>query len=137
MSGLRIAVVGCGVIGRIHADTIAALGPRASVVLAVDESADRAQALHERWTSSYAEALSAKDVDAVAICTPSGTHAELVVAALDAGKHVIVEKPLDVSMAAAQLVADAQARSDRTVAVVSQHRFDPASQVVHNAVATG
>jgi predicted dehydrogenase len=137
VSGLRIAVVGCGVIGRIHADTIAALGPRASVVLAVDESADRAQALHERWTSSYAEALSAKDVDAVAICTPSGTHAELVVAALDAGKHVIVEKPLDVSMAAAQLVADAQARSDRTVAVVSQHRFDPASQVVHNAVATG
>jgi UDP-N-acetyl-2-amino-2-deoxyglucuronate dehydrogenase len=137
MTALRLAIVGCGVIGKIHADTVAALGPEASVVLAVDESADRARDLNEHWTTSYAEALADASVDAVAICTPSGTHADLVVAALDAGKHVIVEKPLDVSMAAAQRVAEAQARSDRTVAVVSQHRFDPASQVVHNAVATG
>ncbi|MDX6203033.1 MAG: UDP-N-acetyl-2-amino-2-deoxyglucuronate dehydrogenase [Frankiales bacterium] len=137
MSGLRIAIVGAGVIGKIHADTIAGLGSDASVVLAVDGNADRAKELHERWTSSYAEALASEDVDAVAICTPSGTHADLVVAALDAGKHVIVEKPLDVSLDAAHRVAEAQARSDRTVAVVSQHRFDPASEVVHNAVATG
>jgi predicted dehydrogenase len=137
MNPLRIAIVGCGVIGQIHADTIAALRPEASVVLAVDQSADRAKKVHERWTTSYAEALAAQDVEAVAICTPSGTHADLVVAALDAGKHVIVEKPLDVSLAAAHRVAEAQARGDRTVAVVSQHRFDPASEMVHNAVVTG
>jgi UDP-N-acetyl-2-amino-2-deoxyglucuronate dehydrogenase len=137
----RLAIVGCGIIGRIHGDTIAALAPDAVVVLAVDENADRARdlaAAHDaRATSSYADALADPDVEAVAICTPSGTHADLVVAALEAGKHVIVEKPLDVSMAAAARVVEAQAASDRTVAVVSQHRFDPASVAIAAAIADG
>ena len=137
MTALRIAVVGCGVIGRVHADTITGLGPDASLVLAVDESAERAAGLGVPYTTSFAEAVASPEIDAVAICTPSGTHADLVVAALEAGKHVLVEKPLDITLAAAQRIAAAAAVSDRTVAVVSQHRFDRASVVVHNAVAAG
>jgi UDP-N-acetyl-2-amino-2-deoxyglucuronate dehydrogenase len=141
MSTLRIAVVGCGVIGRMHADAIAALEPEGELVLAVDASEQRAADLaklhHSRYTTSYDEALADSTVDAMAICTPSGTHADLVVAALEAGKHVIVEKPLDVSMAAAARVAAAERVSGRTVAVVSQHRFDPASETVHDAVQSG
>ena len=73
----------------------------------------------------------------IAICTPSGGHAALAVAALDAGRHVVVEKPLDVTVEAARTVADAAARSDRTVTVISQHRFDPAARLVHERVAAG
>jgi UDP-N-acetyl-2-amino-2-deoxyglucuronate dehydrogenase len=136
-----IAIVGCGVIGRMHADAIAALSPAARLVLAVDESelqAAEVGRLHGvRHTTSYETALADPGVDAVAICTPSGTHADLVVAALDAGKHVIVEKPLDVTLGAAARVAAAATLGGRTVAVVSQHRFDAASEVVWNAVQSG
>ncbi len=138
---MRMAVIGCGVIGREHAATIARLAPDARLVVAVDEIPERARdlaAVHGvDATASVAEALARPDVDAVAVCTPSGTHAELAVAALEAGKHVVVEKPLDVTVEAALRVADAERRSGRTVTVISQHRFDPASAVVHQAVRDG
>ncbi|MEU6419607.1 Gfo/Idh/MocA family protein [Streptomyces spiralis] len=63
--------------------------------------------------------------------------ADLAIAALEAGKHVVVEKPLDVSLKRSLRVAEAERRSGRTVAVISQHRFDASSQVVHQAVADG
>ena len=58
-------------------------------------------------------------------------------AALDAGKHVIVEKPVDVTLRAARLLAAAEARAAAMVTVVSQHRFDSSSQVVHRAIQEG
>ena len=92
----------------------------------------------ERGPSRRSRPLLARpDIDAVAICTPSGSHAALAVAALDAGKHVLVEKPLDVTVEAARTVAEAQARSGRTVTVISQHRFDSASALVHEHVRAG
>ncbi|MGH3309490.1 MAG: Gfo/Idh/MocA family protein [Streptomyces sp.] len=138
---MRMAVIGCGVIGRVHAASIAAFAPRAELALAVDEISDSARELAElhgaEFTTSVPEALKRDDIDAVAICTPSGQHADLAVSALEAGKHVIVEKPLDVTVEAAQRVAAAERRTGRTVTVVSQHRFDPASKVVHEAVHSG
>jgi predicted dehydrogenase len=138
---MRFALIGCGVIGRQHAKTIAALGPRAELVLTVDEVADRghqlASAHSAESTTSVAEALSRPDIDAVAVCTPSGLHADLAVAALEADKHVVVEKPLDVTLEAVRRVAAAERRAGRSVAVISQHRFDRASQIVHAAVRGG
>ena len=138
---MRFAVIGCGVIGRHHAATIATLGRRAELVLADDEVPERADELAAEHgidsATSAREALARPDVDAVAICTPSGLHADLAVAALAADKHVVVEKPLDVSVAAAERVRVAQARAGRTVTVISQHRFDASSQVVHRAVRDG
>lgn len=139
--GLRFAVIGCGVIGRQHADSIAALGERASLVLAVDEVAEAGRKFADdrgvEFTTSVADALGRNDIDAVAVCTPSGSHAELTVAALDAGKHVVVEKPLDVSVEAAERVQAAERRSGKTVTVISQHRFDPASLLVRQAIEDG
>jgi len=138
---LRFALVGCGVIGQVHARSIAALGGRARLVLTVDAVADRAEKLAADYgaahSTSVAQALAGEDVDAVAVCTPSGLHAETTIAALDAGKHVVVEKPLDVTVAAVQRVEAARLRAGRTVTVISQHRFDPASQLVHRAVRAG
>jgi predicted dehydrogenase len=137
---MKFAVVGAGVIGNTHAQTIANL-PGAEVGVVVDVQLERAQDLagrHQaRAHSSISQALSLPDIDAVAICTPSGAHADLVVAALEAGKHVVVEKPLDVSLAAARRVAVAPHDSGRQVTVISQHRFDPSALVVREALSSG
>jgi hypothetical protein len=78
-------------------------------------------------------------VDAVAVCVPSGLHADVAVPALEAGKHTVIEKPIDVTVAAARRVAEAAAAAGEGVvtAVISQHRFDPGSQVVQRAIAEG
>jgi len=138
---VRFAIIGAGVIGRTHAACIRALAPGATLALVVDEvpgrACDLAAAYGAEAATSASAAFSRDDIDAVAICTPSGRHADLAVAALDAGKHVIVEKPIDVTLRAARRVADAEARAAAIVTVVSQHRFDPSSQVVHRAIQEG
>jgi predicted dehydrogenase len=138
---MRCALIGCGVIGRIHAAAIAALTPEIALVMAVGRDLASAQAIASEYgatpVQSAEDALTSPDVDAVAICTPSGTHSRLAIAAMNAGKDVIVEKPLDVTLEAARQVAAAQHATERTLTVISQHRFDPASQVVYDAVQEG
>jgi UDP-N-acetyl-2-amino-2-deoxyglucuronate dehydrogenase len=148
VSAVRFAVVGCGVIGKLHAEVLASEPDTAvSVLVDVDAGAAESVAQHVAAqvgaappvTTSLADALARDDVDAVAVCVPSGVHAELAVAALEAGRHVVVEKPIDVTIAAAApIVAAAAAAPAGTVAtVISQHRFDPASVLVHDALAAG
>lgn len=142
---MQFAVIGAGVIGTVHAGAISTLGAPARLALVADEIPERAAKLARAYgaehTSSAADAFARDDIEAVAICTPSGTHAELAVAALKAGKHLIVEKPIDVTPAAAAAImrseAEAAAQGPAVVTVISQHRFDPASQVVHRAVREG
>ncbi|GAA2759766.1 Gfo/Idh/MocA family protein [Actinopolymorpha rutila] len=138
---MRFAVIGAGVIGRTHAQTIQSLQPRAELAVVADVVPERAQELATKHgvdaANSIEEVLGRSDVDVVTIATPSGLHADGAVAALDAGKHVIIEKPLDITLDAAKRVLEAEKRSDRTAMVVSQHRYDPASQVVHQAVRQG
>jgi len=137
---LKFAVVGAGVIGNLHAQTITNL-VGAQVAVVVDVAPERARDLalrHQaRPLADISQALSLPEIDAVAICTPSGAHADLVVAALEAGKHVVVEKPLDVCLSAARRVAVAERESGRCVTVISQHRFDPSSRVVREALSSG
>jgi predicted dehydrogenase len=64
-------------------------------------------------------------------------HADGAVAALDAGKHVVVEKPIDITLAAADRIIDAEKRSGKTVGVISQHRFDRSTEKVLAAVRDG
>jgi predicted dehydrogenase len=137
---VRFAVVGAGVIGRHHARVISHLED-AELTVVVDPAGDAAEKLAAEYGALTAarldEALARDDVDAVAVCTPSGIHAEQATAVLEAGKHVIVEKPVDVSLAAARRLADVQARSSGLATVISQHRYDPSSLAVHEAVRAG
>jgi UDP-N-acetyl-2-amino-2-deoxyglucuronate dehydrogenase len=146
---VRFAVVGCGIIGRVHAEVLAA-GADTSVAVLVDTDLAAAEKLAEHLasavgvaappvTTSLDEALARDDVDAVAVCVPSGLHAQVSVSVLESGRHLVVEKPLDVSIAAgARVAAAAAAAPAGTVAsVISQHRFDPASVAVHDAVVAG
>ena len=147
---VRFAVVGCGVIGRLHAEVLAAgrHGTAVAVLVDPDPEAARSVAGHvaevfggepPAVAGSLEEALRRDDVDAVAVCVPSGLHAELSVQALRAGRHLVVEKPVDVSVAAARSIAEAaeQAPPGTVASVISQHRFDPASVAVHDAVTAG
>jgi UDP-N-acetyl-2-amino-2-deoxyglucuronate dehydrogenase len=139
---LRFALVGAGMIGNVHAAALAGLTDVAQLVAVVDTDPGKAAALAARHgvaaTATDLDAvLRRDDIDAVSICTPSGLHADAAVAALDAGKHVVVEKPLDITLPAADRIIDAEKRSGRTVTVISQHRFDAASEKVLQAVRDG
>ena len=138
---LRFALVGAGVIGEVHAEALAALPDVAELVAVVDRDPAKARELAARYGAESATDLDAvlrrDDVDVVTICTPSGVHADGAVAALDAGKHVVVEKPIDITLAAADRIIDAEKRSGKTVAVISQHRFDRSTEKVLAAVRDG
>lgn len=140
-SPLRFAVLGCGVIGELHARTVQSLAPRAELAAVVDEVPERAKDLADKTgveaVTSLQKVLGRDDVDAVTICTPSGMHAEQAVAVLDAGKHVVIEKPLDINLAQARKVLQAEQRSGRTAMVVSQRRHARANQLVHEAARSG
>lgn len=140
MTVLRFAVVGCGSIAPTHVRALQQLAGRAEVLACSDIVPGRAGRLAAEFglsALSFAEILGDPTIDAVSVCVPSGRHAEVGVPALLAGKHVIVEKPMEVSLAACDRLLAAQRASGRALAVVSQHRFDPASQLVHDAVTTG
>jgi UDP-N-acetyl-2-amino-2-deoxyglucuronate dehydrogenase len=135
---IRFALVGAGVIGNVHADALTNLPGVAELVAVVDRDPAKAQELAARYgaptaTTDVDAVLRRDDVDAVTICTPSGMHADGAVAALDAGKHVVVEKPIDITLAAADRIIDAEKRSGKTVAVISQHRFDRSTEKVLHA----
>ena len=137
---MRFAVVGAGVIGTLHATLLDTL-PGSGAAVIVDVDTDRARALADRHgtdaTDDLAAVLGRRDVDAVSVCVPSGLHADIAVAALEAGKHVIVEKPLDITLAACDRVIEAERRSGRVVTTISQRRFQPAFAFLHDQVAGG
>lgn len=145
---LRVAIVGCGAIGAVHADVITHRGGGdLTVSVLVNRSREPAATLARRIIESGGpaplivgtldEALPHCDI--VAICTPSGSHAELAVQALDAGKHTLIEKPVDIDPVRAATIVQAQRRAGTGVvaAVVSQHRYDRSSEAVWEAVSTG
>jgi predicted dehydrogenase len=90
-----------------------------------------------RATASYAEILSDPEIDIVNICTPSGTHADLSVQALRAGKHVVCEKPPDVTVEAVDRMIAAQRETGKKLMVIFQSRFEPLYRRMHETIREG
>lgn len=138
---LRFGIVGCGAIAPTHAAAAARqLGHRIAAV--ADPIAARAAKLAGEFGvpktfAGAAELCASADVDVVCVCTPSGMHAEHAVLALQAGKHVVVEKPMDVSLEACDRLIAAADASRRLCTVVSQHRFDAATLLARRLIDTG
>src|SRR3954471_17701535 len=142
MSSKRtVALVGAGVIGTHHGSVISQLTDRLELVAVADLEIDRAERLAAerggRPFASLTEALAAVDVDVVVVCTPTGRHGEVAIEALAAGKHVIVEKPAEVTVARTDEIIEAQQKAGTLVTVISQHRFDPATEVTLAAIRDG
>ncbi len=137
---LTIGLVGCGAISAQHLEAIAQIDD-ARLGGVMSASADRARAVGERWdvpwTTDLDELLARDEVDAVAILSPSGLHPSQALAALGHGKHVLVEKPIALSVPYADAVIDEGRRRGLTVATVSQRRFEPVMSALHAAVEAG
>jgi predicted dehydrogenase len=121
-------IIGAGVISTTHAEAIARV-PGARLAAVTDTSHEAAKRLAD-LSGCAAEPdidalLARDDVDIVTVCVPSGLHAEVGVAAAAAGKHLIVEKPIDVTLEAADRLIGAARAAGVKLTVISQHRFDP------------
>jgi predicted dehydrogenase len=127
MSG-RFGIVGTGIIAAMHAAAIARI-PGARLMAVTDVNAAAATACAARFGCAAEPDLDAllarDDVDVVCVCVPSGLHAQIGVRAAQAGKHLAVEKPIDVSLAAADRLIAAARTAGVALTVISQHRFDP------------
>ena len=126
-----IGLVGCGTIGPLHARAVAGI-EGARLVAVADLRRERSEKLAAEHgvtaCSSMDELLGTPGVDLVSICTPSGTHGELGAQAARAGRHVVVEKPVDTTMQAARDLVEACHKAGVVLSVISQHRFDPGTQ---------
>jgi predicted dehydrogenase len=124
---VRIAIVGAGLWGTNHAHALAD-HPRATLALICDRDAARARAMAERhgcaWTADVAD-LARHDLDAVTVATPDHLHAAPVLAALEAGCHVLVEKPLATTVDEAATLVSAAERVGRHLMVDFHARWHP------------
>jgi len=127
MEKMRFGIIGCGVIHHWHAAAIRSIAGEAELVAVCDVVPDRVtEAAHELGVTGYSsigDLLADDRVDVVTIATPSGLHAEHALEALRHGKHVIVEKPFDVSLAKADRIMAEAADRGLFVTCVSQTRY--------------
>jgi predicted dehydrogenase len=125
---LRFALVGAGNIAATHAAAIQSM-PGASLVAVATRHPERGPAFAARygaeWHADYAEALARPDVNVVAICTPQDLHAPITLAAAQAGKHVLCEKPMARNAVECDAMLAACAQAGVTLGVIFQSRFDP------------
>lgn len=136
---IRIAVLGAGRIGRIHAGNIAA-SPRATLAGIADFVAEAAEALAHALggRAESAEALlGAKDIDAVLIASPTDTHADYIEAAVQAGKAVFCEKPVDLSSARIRACLAKVSNSGKPLMIGFNRRFDPNFAEVKRRIMAG
>ena len=138
---VRIAVLGVGRIGRMHAELIARQVPGASLAYVQDVNAGAAAAvgaaLGVPFTTDVDVVLGSDDVDAVAICSSTDTHAPLLIAAAKAGKAIFCEKPVSLDLATVDHALAIVANSGVALQIGFNRRFDPAHASVREAVVSG
>lgn len=127
MSKLRFAIVGCGVIHGTHIDAIKALPDDAELIAVCDEVPEAAKKTAEKHGvpayTSLETMLQEAAFDVLNVCTPSGLHARHGVLGAKAGKHIVCEKPIDVSLEAADSLIAACRENNVKLVVISQHRY--------------
>ena len=138
---VRIGIVGVGRIGRMHADLLARLVDGATVTRVFDAEAPAAEAVAGRLgvpaARDAAELIAADDVDAVAICSSTPTHASLVQAAATAGRAIFCEKPVSLDLEEVDRALAAVRRAGVAFQIGFNRRFDPGHESVREAVRSG
>jgi myo-inositol 2-dehydrogenase / D-chiro-inositol 1-dehydrogenase len=138
---LRVGVIGAGRIGRMHAELLAARVPGAALAAVHDVRPEAASALAGELGVSAAQSaeglITDPDVDAVAICSSTETHGELIVAAARAGKATFCEKPVSHDLEEVDRALGAVAEAGTPFQIGFNRRFDPAHQSIRDAVSDG
>lgn len=144
MAKLRFGIIGAGGIARSHANALGGLQDRAELVAACDTLPAAAEKFGKDLgipTYSGPDAvermLEHRDLDAVSIATPSGLHAAQAIMALEAGKHVLTEKPMAITTEQLDAMVAAQRRCGQALGCVFQHRFDVGTRILKEAIASG
>jgi UDP-N-acetyl-2-amino-2-deoxyglucuronate dehydrogenase len=138
---LNFGIIGCGRIAYKHAEAIKK-NEKANLLSVCDVIEDRVVNYKDKYGAQehyidYQELLENPDLDVVSICTPSGMHAEMGIAAAKAGKHVIVEKPMAMSLQDADDLINACDENGVKLAVCFQNRFNPPVQKLRRALEEG
>ncbi|MBW3539548.1 MAG: Gfo/Idh/MocA family oxidoreductase [Planctomycetes bacterium] len=137
---IGFGIVGCGMIAGFHAKAIEHIRG-AKIVACYDTytpGAERFAAANDcRHYAELKELLSDREVQIVTICTPSGAHRDPAVAAARAGKHVVVEKPLEITLARCDAIINACRKNNVKLCTIFPSRFSPVNQALRDALAEG
>ena len=139
---VRVGVIGAGRIGKIHARNLATQVPGARVDAIADPLLDAACQAAEQLhiplaTADYHEIMANPEIDAVAICSSTNTHAQMIVEAARAGKHIFCEKPISYDLAKIDEALDEVKKAGVLFQVGFNRRFDPNFKKVREMVAEG
>lgn len=140
---IRLAFIGTGSISGSHLGALQHL-PEYEIVAGCDIKPERLEWFKQqpgcqgaKVYADYNEMLAKEKLDAVDVCTPNGVHAPAAIAALNAGNHVIVEKPMAMNPAECQAMCDAAAKAGKLLEVAFQWRYHPATEMCKRAIAEG
>lgn len=140
---INLGIIGAGRIGRVHTESICTQIPNARVKILASPSMDAAREVWaknmgvERVTRDYREILEDQEIDAVLICSATDTHSHISIEAIEAGKHVFCEKPVDHSIEKIRQVQEALEQHPVKYQVGFNRRFDHNFEAVQRAVAAG
>lgn len=142
MSKLRVGVIGCGSIARYRHLPEYTANKDAEVVAVCDIKPDRAKKRAQQFGvadiyTDYKELIARKDIDAVSVCTPNYLHAQIAIDALNAGKHVLCEKPLATSKEEAEAMIKAAKDNGKFLMVGHNQRLAPAHVKGREILASG
>jgi predicted dehydrogenase len=137
---VRVGVVGGGLVAQAeHLPYLSSLRDLFALGALAEPSRTVREALGDRYGiaglhADYRAMLDAGGLDAVVVCSPAGTHAEIVLGALEAGLHVFVEKPMCITLADADAIVAARDRAGKVVQVGTMKRYDPAVEAMYDAL---
>lgn len=136
---VRFGIIGCGRIAQRHAEHICKKGTLVAVCDVVAEKADKLAAAHGAMAYYSVEELlkSGADIDVISICSPNGLHAQHAIQSLNAGFHVLCEKPMALSVTDCGEMIKAAERSNRRLFAIKQNRFNPPVEAIKKAMDEG
>ena len=142
MAKLKFGIIGAGRIGKVHAETLSLRLPDTKVRAIVDTDREAARSLAERCSipiiiESAEQLLADDEIDAVVICSPTDTHADLIVQAARAGKHIFCEKPISFHLENIDQALKAVETSGVLLQIGFNRRFDSNFMRVRHSVASG
>ena len=138
---VRIGIIGCGTIGTVHTEAYLKV-ENAEIVAMCDILPDRVKEKAEKYKiaktyTDYKELLADPEIDAVSVCVPNDMHAPIAIAALEAGKNVMLEKPMTLNQKLAQDIIDARDKSGKILQMGMVWRQTPEAEVVKEAIEKG
>jgi UDP-N-acetyl-2-amino-2-deoxyglucuronate dehydrogenase len=140
MDTFKVGIIGCGALHSIHADTIIK-NPKTKLVAVADIDENKAKETSIQYGceyfTDYKELLKQENIDAVHICTPHYLHAPIAIEAMRAGKHVLSEKPMSISVSDAEELIKVSEQTGKRHGICFQNRYNTTSQRIKEVLASG